>query len=33
VGAIIASEDFTMEKVQSASGALVAILKWSGAML
>jgi dynein heavy chain len=33
VGAIIASEDFTMEKVKSASQALVAILKWSSAML
>ena len=33
VGAILASEDFTMEKVKSASQALVAILKWSSAML
>ena len=33
VGAIISSEDFTMEKVKSASQALVAILKWSTAML
>jgi dynein heavy chain len=33
VGKIINSEDFTMEKVKSASQALVAILKWSSAML
>jgi len=33
VGAILSSEDFTMEKVKSASQALVAILKWSTAML
>jgi dynein heavy chain len=33
VGAILASDDFTMEKVKSASQALVAILKWSSAML
>lgn len=33
VGAIIAHEDFTMDKVKSASSALVAILKWSSAML
>ena len=33
VNAILESEDFTMEKVKSASGALVAILKWSSAMM
>jgi dynein heavy chain len=33
VGAILESDDFTIEKVQKASEALVAILKWSGAML
>lgn len=33
VNAIITSEDFTMEKVKSASNALVAILKWSSAMM
>lgn len=33
VGAIIDSDDFTPEKVASASSALVAILKWSSAML
>jgi len=33
VNAIITSEDFTMEKVKSASQALVAILKWSSAMM
>jgi len=33
VGAILTSDDFTMEKVKSASQALVAILKWSTAML
>jgi dynein heavy chain len=33
VNAILGSEDFTMEKVKSASGALVAILKWSSAMM
>jgi dynein heavy chain len=33
VGAILASEDFTLEKVQKAAEALVAILKWSSAML
>jgi len=33
VNKIIASEDFTMEKVKSASSALVAILKWSQAMM
>ena len=33
VGAILSSEDFTMEKVKSASQALVAILKWSNAMM
>lgn len=33
VNKIIASEDFTMEKVKSASSALVAILKWSDAMM
>jgi hypothetical protein len=33
VNAIIESEDFTMEKVKSASNALVAILKWSSAMM
>lgn len=33
VNAIISSEDFTMEKVKSASQALVAILKWSSAMM
>jgi len=33
VNKIIASDDFTMEKVRSASSALVAILKWSDAMM
>ena len=33
VNKIIVSEDFTMEKVKSASSALVAILKWSDAMM
>jgi dynein heavy chain len=33
VGAIIDSDDFTLEKVTSAASALVAILKWSAAML
>jgi len=33
VNIIIASEDFTMDKVKSASSALVAILKWSDAMM
>jgi dynein heavy chain len=33
VNAIITSDDFTMEKVKSASNALVAILKWSSAMM
>ena len=33
VNAIINSENFTMEKVKSASQALVAILKWSKAMM
>jgi dynein heavy chain len=33
VGKILASEDFTYEKVKSASEALVAVQKWSSAML
>lgn len=33
VNLILVSEDFTMEKVKSASGALVAILQWSDAMM
>jgi dynein heavy chain len=33
VGAIMSSEDFTLEKVKSASQALVAIHKWVSAML
>jgi hypothetical protein len=33
VGVILASPDFTLEKVTKASSALVAILKWSSAML
>jgi len=33
VNKILVSEDFTMEKVKSASSALVAILKWSDAMM
>jgi dynein heavy chain len=33
VTAIIESEEFSLEKVQKASEALVAILKWSGAMV
>lgn len=33
VNKILVSDDFTMEKVKSASSALVAILKWSDAMM
>lgn len=33
VNAILQSEDFTYEKVKNAAGALVAILKWSQAMM
>ena len=33
VNAIIESDDFTLEKVQSASSALAGILKWSSAMM
>lgn len=33
VNKILVSDDFTMEKVKSASGALVAILQWSDAMM
>ena len=33
VNAILQSEDFTLEKVKSASQALVAIYKWASAMM
>jgi dynein heavy chain len=33
VQSILSSDDFTMEKVKAASNALVAIYKWSQAML
>jgi dynein heavy chain len=33
VNAILAGEDFTLEKAKGASGCLVGVLKWSSAMM